>query len=274
MCAILICAGGLTKVNAQVNCQPGAFTGDKVNEGQGILILEFDPNDLYYEERKELMQDTFWVSGNLTRQKDCLFSGNARGKNGKLYSFSRIQIKLASKVVDAPPDCKPGASFGVVIPPETEVELLAIHGSDIYALIHPDLVGERMRTKTSLKPLDGCWYEGQLTDDQKNAYVFFKIQVKTGISGFEGQQKGLAKKDNLLIKDGFFADPILPKGTQVVILDIASNDIFYPNRAIIIGKSGKSTEDLKSLGNGWYSGNIMSSEGTSYLFFKVRLGPK
>ncbi len=264
----------LSVSRAQVECLPQACKETIIPDSTKVVILAIGKNDLYFLDKQEYLGDTLLVKGDLVKGKECEYSGTVLSTNNKLLYFSHVQLKiLPGGSITLAADCRKGALTGMNLAEGTEVTLLVIHSSDIYSLIDPGLVGKKFKVKTELRNFKDCWYEGTLEDADRNMYVFMKIQVNS--TEATGNRKQATGTNNSVPKNenGMFIDDLIPKGTRVKILDIASTDIAYEKKGIVIGKNGKASEDLKYLGDGWYSGSVITDDGSSYYFFKVALGP-
>ena len=215
------------------------------------------------------------VKDGLTLNKDqkCEYSGTLRDAGNKLIYFSHLVVKLLFRETTVLANgCRTEAMNNANLEEGSEITILAIHSSDIYSLIDPGLVGQKMKVKTQLSNFSDCWYSGTLEDDRQNSYVFTKIQVRTE-NGIIARPFPLHnEKPKLQLKDGHYFQDNIPKGYPVKILEIAASDIMYEKKGLLLNKIAMATEELKDTGDGWYMGNVKTKEGGSYYFFKVKLG--
>ncbi|MCC7302581.1 MAG: hypothetical protein IT233_08065 [Bacteroidia bacterium] len=269
---IALSAGMLAQAQ---DCVPGNATTSMIADSTHVIIRGIGKNDLHYANKNELLGDTLIVKDGLTlnRDKICEYSGTLRDVQQKLVFFSHVQVELLKQQVQTlSTGCRKDAIGNANLEEGSEVTLLAIHSSDIYSLIDPGLVGKKMKVKTSLKNFSDCWYEGTLEDEFNNIYVFTKIQVKSE-TGVFSHPIPLKTESKVTIENGRYEQDNIPKAFPVKILEIASSDIMYEKKGLLLGKTAKSTEELKHVGDGWYMGNIQTVDGGQYYFFKVRLGP-
>lgn len=268
---LLLLSSGLT---AQ-DCVPGACTEALVNDSQNVVILNIGQNDLHFSNKTELIGDTLMVKNGLLLNKDktCEYNGTLRDAQQKLLFFSHLQVKvLTQQTKTMAGECRENAMNNADLMEGSEVTILAIHASDIYSLIDPGLVGKKMNVKTQLKNFKDCWYEGTLEDEQKNSYVFTKIQVSSE-NGIIGRPFPRAMNPVITMKDGRYTKDPIPKAFPVKILEIASTDIMFEKKSLLLNQIAKTTEELKHVGDDWYMGNLQTKDGGQYYFFKVRLGP-
>ena len=257
------------------DCHPLASTEILIPDSNKVVILGIGKNDLHFSNKQEYIGDTLLVKDGLVLNKDqkCEYSGTLRGERNKLLYFSHLQVKLLnSKTKILASDCRNDAMNGVNLEEGTEVTVLAISSSDIYSLIDPGLVGQKLKVKTQLTNFNDCWYSGTLEDEQKNVYVFTKIQVSS--EGITPKGPFPLKNENIKLHsvNVHFCKDNIPKGFPVKILEIAPSDIMYEKKELLLNKTALATEELKETGDGWYMGSVRTKDGGNYYFFKVRLG--
>jgi hypothetical protein len=68
---------------------------------------------------------------------------------------------------------------------------------------------------------------------------------------------------------GLRATRSLPSGTRVKILDIHSEDAYYPDRSTMLGKVCTLGEDSSFKDGEWHGGSISCDDGSSYYFYKA-----
>ena len=142
----------------------------------------------------------------------------------------------------------------------TKLSILEIDKSDTYYAERADFLGKDATALGDLTKKSSGFYSGTIEIDGGRTCFFTSIKV--------------AKKDEpkkVVDSKSLFSGKI-PSGTAFKILEVPSDDSYYSSRKDIEGKTGVTTSEMTVDDNGYTGGSIKTSDGSSYYFYKVKLG--
>ena len=254
------------EVAAAASCQAGASTAASFLDGQAVSILDIGPGDLYYPDRAKLIGKHGKVSGDLHNNGGCAFGGGFTADDGTYYYFAEAQVKpdTTGPVVATPPAapaCLTGAATSAKFKDGEKLTILDIAPDDAYYSSKGTIIGLRGKASGEVFNAGGCWYSGGFTADDGTYYYFAKTQVKMG---------GEPPIDLKSLKA--YTGAVLKAGAWVILLDFAAEDAYYKDRASIVGKRCKvDTGTLGPTSGGYYGGNVLCEDGSSYYLFKAKV---
>lgn len=138
----------------------------------------------------------------------------------------------------------------------SKVSILEIDKSDTYYSERADFLGKDATALGDLTKNSNGYYSGTL-EMEGGRTCFFKY-VRVSKLADEVKSTTTALKGTI------------PKGTAFIITEISSDDSYYKDRSTILGKTGVTTDILTTDDNGYISGSVKTSDGSSYYFYKVK----
>ena len=142
----------------------------------------------------------------------------------------------------------------------SKVNIIEIAKGDTYYEERVEFLGKEATALGDLTKNSTGFYSGTLEVENGRTCFFKNIRV----SKIDEPVKTFVSKD-------VFTGTI-PKGTAFKILEVSSDDSYYSGRKDIEGKTGVTTDELTADTDGYTTGSIKTSDGSSYYFYKVKLG--
>lgn len=156
------------------------------------------------------------------------------------------------------------------LPKGTKVNILEIDNEDTYYAERVDFLGKEAIALGELTKNSNGFYSGtlELNSGRTCFFRFVKVAKLDAPKSSTTSPKAVTTTNS---KAQLFTGTI-PKGTPFKILEVPSDDSYYKDRAEIEGKTGVTKETLTVNSDGYVGGNITTSDGKSYYFYKVKLG--
>lgn len=146
-----------------------------------------------------------------------------------------------------------------IIPAGHNVRVLSIQSDDAYYADRANIEGRECVTTADTTINDG--FQGGAVSCGTDSYYFYKATlVDVGVApATAGAVDGARAKESV------------PSGARVKILDVATDDAYYSDRANIVGKLCTTQEATSLKDVEWHGGSINCDDGSTYYFYKAAL---
>lgn len=151
-----------------------------------------------------------------------------------------------------------GGATGI-IPGGHRIKVVSIQSDDAYYADRASIEGRDCLTAGDTTINEG--FHGGAVSCGADSYYFYKATI---------EDLGVAPAAAGAV-DGSRAKESVPSGARVKILDVASDDSYYTDRANIVGKLCTMQEASSFRDGEWHGGSINCDDGSSYYFYKAAL---
>lgn len=235
-------------VNALPSSGFGSATApDTLSPPTQFVVREIAADDAYFPSASTLVGQTCTVNGDLHRQDGQWYGGAANcGPDANYYYFYKMAFDLVGGAVIG--------GFGSASAPEalgqgTSLIVRDIASDDAYASSAGSIVGRTCTVGASgLTRTTGAYFGGDVNCSDGTYYYFYKM-------AFDLAEAGPTSA-----------------GTVISVLDVASDDAYYGDRAQIIGQTCTVVSGLTpaDTGSDWYGGDVNCANGSYYYFYKMK----
>ena len=239
-----------------------------------VRIVDIDSSDAYFGDKVSLVGRACTLDTASNYEGDG-WQGGAAHCGTDSYYFARVAYQdmgpAPVPVVTPVPTPVDGGGLGTrgrgagtgratgSLPAGEHVKILDISPEDAYYQDRATVIGLSCTlTDASTDNGDG-WQGGAATCDGGTSYYFFK-------AAYQDLGAGTAP-----VADGRI-DHQVPAGARVKVIDIATDDAYYSDKASIVGKLCTLSEASSFKEGGWQGGQVSCDDGVSYYFYKAAYG--
>ena len=269
------CCGALTDALKQNGIDtPAADQRVKVSlpANELVRIVEVSSEDAYFSSKDTLVGRACTTDEATTINGDGWHGGGAHCGTDSYYFYKVAYQDMGPAPVTAATTptgtvvpAIPGLRATAPIPSGTRVKLLDIHSEDAYYADRSTMLGKLCTFAETSSFKDVEWHGGSVNCDDGSNYYFYK-------AAFEVQGAAavpVAASTVSAPSTSGLALHALPNGERVKIMDVASDDAYYADRAGIIGKTCTLQDTSSVKDGGWHGGQIGCDDGSSYYFYKA-----
>ena len=253
--------------DAGVNVPSGASDGRvmfAVPANESVRVLDIDPEDAYYSSKGDIIGKTC-TTDEASSYKDGGWHGGSVHCNSTTdtyYFYKAAYADLGPAPVVAGGTVVPaipGLRVTHELPTGSVVKILDVASDDAYFSDRSTIMGKTCTLDGASSFKDGEWHGGSVNCTDGSNYYFYKAAYELVTVG-----GGAAP----VVADGR-ATYSVPNGSRVKVVDIASDDAYYSDRAAIIGKLCTLSEDSSFKDGSWHGGQVSCADGSSYYFYKA-----
>ncbi len=235
---------------------PGLRATRPLPSGTRVKILDVHAEDAFSSDRSTIMGKTCRLDGESSLKDVEWHGGQVNCDDASSYYFYKAAYEeLAGGTVSTTP--VPAGVVTWALPAGSRVRVADIATDDAYYADKATIVGKLCTLSEESTFKDGMWHGGNVNCDDASTYYFYKAAYE--LTG--GAVAVAAPPPNAL-------NYSLPKGTRIVIADVATDDAYFADKSSMIGKRCTMDEQSVLRDVYWHGGQVLCDDGSSYYFYK------
>ncbi|MSQ02459.1 MAG: hypothetical protein EXR71_11300 [Myxococcales bacterium] len=240
---------------AVVPALPGLRATRPLPSGARVKVLDVHAEDAFFVNRTTITGKTCRLEGESTLNDGEWHGGQVYCDDGSSYYFYKAAYEeLAGGTVSTTP--VPAGVVTTSLPAGSRVRIADVASDDAYFPDKATIVGKLCTLSEESSFKDGMWHGGNVNCDDASSYYFHKAAYE-----LSGGVAPAAPPPNAL-------DYSLPKGTRIIIADVATDDAYSATKSGMIGKRCTMDEQSVLRDVYWHGGNVVCDDGSSYYFYK------